>query len=75
MKVNVSTILNDRTLEASIYPNQTLLEFLRDDLFLKGSEKGLPVRLLHAGDDHGGQGIAVEQSASDRIDSARLSLG
>jgi hypothetical protein len=41
VKINVSTILNDRTLEVSIYPNQTLLEFLRDDLFLKGSVERL----------------------------------
>src|SRR4029078_5921336 len=37
VKINISTTLNDQTLEASVYPNQTLLEFLRDDLSLKGS--------------------------------------
>ena len=43
MKINISTTLNDRTLEVSVYPNQTLLEFLRDDLYLKSSVEGCGV--------------------------------
>ena len=50
MKINISTTINDQTLEASVYPNQTLLEFLRDDLSLKGSVEGCGggrLRFLH----------------------------
>jgi len=43
LKINISTILNDRLIEASVYPNQTLLEFLREDLSLKGSVEGCGV--------------------------------
>ena len=43
MKINISTTVNDRTVEAAVYPNQTLLEFLRDDLLLKGSVEGCGV--------------------------------
>src|SRR5678816_4190281 len=43
VKINISTTLNDQTLEASVYPNQTLLEFLRDDLSLRGSVEGCGV--------------------------------
>jgi carbon-monoxide dehydrogenase small subunit len=43
VKINISTTINDQTLEASVYPNQTLLEFLRDDLSLKGSVEGCGV--------------------------------
>src|ERR1044072_340593 len=43
VKINLPTTINDQTLEASVYPNQTLLEFLRDDLSLKGSVEGCGV--------------------------------
>jgi carbon-monoxide dehydrogenase small subunit len=43
LKITIRTTLNDRTLEASVAPNQTLLEFLRDDLSLKGSVEGCGV--------------------------------
>src|SRR6478672_9421605 len=43
VKINISTTINDQTLDASVYPNQTLLEFLRDDLSLKGSVEGCGV--------------------------------
>ena len=35
-----STTINGRTHRVSVRPNQTLLEFLRDDLKLKGSVEG-----------------------------------
>ena len=43
MKITISTTINDQTLAASVHPNQTLLEFLRDDLSLKGSVEGCGV--------------------------------
>ena len=43
MKIEIRTVINDRELEASVKPNQTLLEFLRDDLHLRGSVEGCGV--------------------------------
>jgi len=43
MKIEIRTAINGRELEASVKPNQTLLEFLRDDLHLRGSVEGCGV--------------------------------
>ena len=43
MKIEIRTVINGRELEASVKPNQTLLEFLRDDLHLRGSVEGCGV--------------------------------
>jgi carbon-monoxide dehydrogenase small subunit len=43
MKIEIRTVVNGRELEASVKPNQTLLEFLRDDLHLRGSVEGCGV--------------------------------
>lgn len=43
MKIAISTTINGRRLEASVNGNQTLLEFLREDLTLKGSVEGCGV--------------------------------
>ena len=43
MKINISTTINDQTLEASVESQSNLLEFLRDDLSLKGSVEGCGV--------------------------------
>ncbi|MSP37084.1 MAG: (2Fe-2S)-binding protein [Deltaproteobacteria bacterium] len=43
MKIDISTTLNNQALEATVSPNQTLLEFLRDDLSLKGTVEGCGV--------------------------------
>src|SRR5260221_2605628 len=43
MKIEIRTVINGRELEATVKPNQTLLEFLRDDLALKGSVEGCGV--------------------------------
>ena len=43
MKIEIRTTINGRKLEASVKPNQTLLEFLRDDLHLRGSVEGCGV--------------------------------
>jgi hypothetical protein len=37
MKIEIRTVINGREMEAAVKPNQTLLEFLRDDLSLRGS--------------------------------------
>ena len=37
MKIELRTVINGREVEASVKPNQTLLEWLRDDLRLRGS--------------------------------------
>ena len=36
MKIEIRTVINGREMEAAVKPNQTLLEFLRDDLRLRG---------------------------------------
>ena len=38
--MELTTTINGRTQRVSVKPNQTLLEFLRDDLKLKGSVEG-----------------------------------
>ena len=43
MKFQFSTIVNGRHIEAAVKPNQTLLEWLRDDLRLRGSVEGCGV--------------------------------
>jgi aerobic-type carbon monoxide dehydrogenase small subunit (CoxS/CutS family) len=43
MKIEIRTVVNGRELEAAVKPNQTLLEFLRDDLRLRGSVEGCGV--------------------------------
>src|ERR1700757_3080843 len=43
MKIEIRTVINGRELEAAVKPNQTLLEFLRDELHLKGSMEGCGV--------------------------------
>lgn len=43
MKIAIRTVINSRELEVEVKPNQTLLEFLRDDLRLKGSVEGCGV--------------------------------
>jgi aerobic carbon-monoxide dehydrogenase small subunit len=43
MKIEIRTVINGRELEAAVKPNQTLLEFLRDDLSLRGSVEGCGV--------------------------------
>ena len=43
MKIALRTVINGREVEASVKPNQTLLEWLRDDLRLCGSREGCGV--------------------------------
>jgi aerobic-type carbon monoxide dehydrogenase small subunit (CoxS/CutS family) len=43
MKIEIRTIVNGRELQPAVKPNQTLLEFLRDELHLKGSREGCGV--------------------------------
>jgi aerobic carbon-monoxide dehydrogenase small subunit len=43
MKIEIRTVINGRELEATVKPNQTLLDFLRDDLSLRGSVEGCGV--------------------------------
>ena len=43
MKIAIRTQVNGREIEASVKPNQTLLEWLRDDLRLRGSREGCGV--------------------------------
>jgi aerobic carbon-monoxide dehydrogenase small subunit len=43
MKIEISTVINGRQTEAAVKPNQTLLEWLRDDLHLRGSVEGCGV--------------------------------
>ena len=43
MKIEIRTVINGRELEAAVKPNQTLLDFLRDDLSLRGSVEGCGV--------------------------------
>ena len=40
MNITISTTINGQQQEVTVRPNQTLLEFLRDDLSLKGSVEG-----------------------------------
>ena len=43
MKIEIRTVINGREVEAAVKPNQTLLEWLRDDLRLRGSREGCGV--------------------------------
>ena len=43
MKIEIHTVVNGRELQRAVKPNQTLLEFLRDELHLKGSMEGCGV--------------------------------
>ena len=43
MKIAIRTIINGREVEASVKPNRTLLDWLRDDLRLRGSREGCGV--------------------------------
>ena len=43
MKIATNTTINGRYQEVDVNPNQTLLEFLRDDLKLKGAVEGCSV--------------------------------
>jgi carbon-monoxide dehydrogenase small subunit len=43
MKIEFRTVINGREVEAAVKPNQTLLEWLRDDLRLRGSREGCGV--------------------------------
>jgi carbon-monoxide dehydrogenase small subunit len=43
VKIAISTVINGQPLDATVKPNQVLLEFLRDDLALKGSVEGCGV--------------------------------
>ena len=43
MKIAIRTMINGREIEAAVKPNQTLLEWLRDDLRLRGSREGCGV--------------------------------
>jgi aerobic carbon-monoxide dehydrogenase small subunit len=43
LQITISTTVNGRKLDATVKPNQTLLEYLRDDLSLKGSVEGCGV--------------------------------
>jgi aerobic-type carbon monoxide dehydrogenase small subunit (CoxS/CutS family) len=43
MKIEIRTVVNGRELQPAVKPNQTLLEFLRDELHLKGSREGCDV--------------------------------
>ena len=43
MKIAICTQVNGREIEASVKANQTLLEWLRDDLRLRGSREGCGV--------------------------------
>jgi aerobic carbon-monoxide dehydrogenase small subunit len=43
MKIEIRTAVNGRELVVAVKPNQTLLEFLRDDLELRGSVEGCGV--------------------------------
>jgi len=43
MKIEIRTTVNGREMEAMVKPNQTVLEWLRDDLRLRGSVEGCGV--------------------------------
>ncbi|MGH7817637.1 MAG: (2Fe-2S)-binding protein [Candidatus Binatia bacterium] len=43
MKIEIRTVINGREVEAAVKANQTLLEWLRDDLRLRGSREGCGV--------------------------------
>jgi carbon-monoxide dehydrogenase small subunit len=43
LKIDITTTINGRQHDARVSPNQTLLEFLREDLSLRGSVEGCGV--------------------------------
>ena len=43
MRIAIATHINGERIEAAVYSNQTLLEFLREELSLKGSVEGCSV--------------------------------
>ena len=43
MKIEIRATINGREIDAAVKPNQTLLEWLRDDLRLRGSREGCGV--------------------------------
>jgi len=43
MKIEIHAVVNGREIQPAVKPNQTLLEFLRDELHLKGSMEGCGV--------------------------------
>jgi aerobic carbon-monoxide dehydrogenase small subunit len=43
MKIEIRTVVNGREMDAAVKPNQTLLEWLRDDLHLRGTVEGCGV--------------------------------
>ena len=43
MKIEIRATINGREIDATVKPNQTLLEWLRDDLRLRGSREGCGV--------------------------------
>jgi carbon-monoxide dehydrogenase small subunit len=43
LKIDITTTINGRQHDARVRPNQTLLEFLREDLSLRGSVEGCGV--------------------------------
>lgn len=43
MNINIATTINGQAHEVGVRPNQTLLDFLRDDLSLKGTVEGCSV--------------------------------
>ena len=43
MKIEIRVLVNGREIDAAVKPNQTLLEWLRDDLRLRGSREGCGV--------------------------------
>ncbi|HEY7553525.1 MAG TPA: (2Fe-2S)-binding protein [Candidatus Binatia bacterium] len=43
MKIEIRTVVNGREMDVAVKPNQTLLDWLRDDLRLRGSREGCGV--------------------------------
>jgi carbon-monoxide dehydrogenase small subunit len=43
MKIDISAVVNGREIHRAVKPNQTLLEWMRDDLRLRGSVEGCGV--------------------------------
>ena len=59
MKQRVKFILNHKPVEMDVYPQQRLLDMLRDDFHLTGTkERCSAVRILYSGIYYECQGIA-----------------
>jgi aerobic-type carbon monoxide dehydrogenase small subunit (CoxS/CutS family) len=41
MKIEIRTVVNGREMDVAVKPNQTLLDWLRDDLRLRGSREAV----------------------------------